>query len=209
MPVRSLFMTGLLAMLLAVWPIVESQAATHASTRAYAAAMERMHQHMHQPLSGDPDIDFVRQMIPHHQGAVEMAKVELKYGRDPALKRFSRWVITAQEQEIGVMQNWLRRRDNGAAPKDATDYYGEAMSRMHHRMMINYSGDADVDFVRGMIAHHQGAVDMAKILAAYGADPEIHSLADGIYRAQTAEIAWQQQWLANPSAPHAFPFLNF
>jgi len=54
--------------------------------------------------------------------------------------------------------------------------YMAAMQTMHKDMMVDYTGDADVDFVRGMIPHHQGAIDMAKIVKAFGSDPEIRAL---------------------------------
>lgn len=173
--------------------------ATGASTRAYEAAMATMHQNMRAELSGNPDIDFVRQMIPHHQAAVDMAKIQLKYGRDEQLKSLSRWIIRSQEVEIGFMKNWLYRRDNGAVIKGAHDYYGDAMATMHHGMMIDYTGNADVDFVRGMIPHHQGAADMASILFTHGTDPDLNALAKDIWGAQTQEIAWMKNWLAEHS----------
>lgn len=175
------------------------------STHAYEQVMAAMHQRMSQPLSGNADVDFVRQMIPHHQAAVAMAKIQLAYGKDEGLKTFSRWVIAAQEQEIGYMKQWLRRRDNGRSYPGAKDYYGPAMQQMHHAMMIDYTGDADVDFARGMIAHHQGAVAMAGILMAHGTDPELRTLGDAVFRAQTYEIAWQQYWLAHPHSGVSFP----
>jgi uncharacterized protein (DUF305 family) len=72
----------------------------------------------------------------------------------------------------------------------------EANDRMHQAMAIEFTGDADADFIRGMIPHHQGAVEMAKIVLEHGKDPEVRKLAEGIIAAQEAEIAWMQEWLA-------------
>jgi uncharacterized protein (DUF305 family) len=73
--------------------------------------------------------------------------------------------------------------------------FSEANNKMHKDMMIEYRGDADIDFVRGMIAHHQGAIDMAKVELQYGKDPEMRKLAEGVIKAQEAEITEMQTWL--------------
>jgi uncharacterized protein (DUF305 family) len=78
----------------------------------------------------------------------------------------------------------------------ATVGYEAAMKKMHKDMAIKYTGNADVDFVRGMIPHHQGAIDMAKVVIAHGKDPEIRKLAEGVVTAQEAEIKQMQDWLA-------------
>jgi uncharacterized protein (DUF305 family) len=72
----------------------------------------------------------------------------------------------------------------------------EANDLMHKGMAIEYTGNADIDFIRGMIPHHQGAVDMAKIVLEHGKDPEVRKLAEEVIAAQEAEIKWMQEWLA-------------
>jgi len=60
------------------------------------------------PMTGDPDHDFAAMMIPHHQGAVDMAKAELLYGKDPVLRRLAQEIIVTQEQEINIMTMRLK-----------------------------------------------------------------------------------------------------
>jgi uncharacterized protein (DUF305 family) len=75
--------------------------------RDLMAAMTRMDQAMQAPMSGDVDRDFAAMMIPHHQAAIDMARVELRDGRDPAMRELARQVIAAQEAEIARMRGFL------------------------------------------------------------------------------------------------------
>lgn len=77
-------------------------------------AMGVMHHDMTQaPTNGVPDHDFVAMMIPHHQGAIDMAKALLLYGKDPALRNLAQGIITEQQNEIRLMQAWLQRHQAG------------------------------------------------------------------------------------------------
>ena len=80
------------------------------STKGYREANAKMHRDMEIGFSNDADADFVRSMIPHHQGAIDMAKVVLQYGKDEQAKKWATDVIREQEREIAEMQAWLKKR---------------------------------------------------------------------------------------------------
>ena len=84
----------------------------------------------------------------------------------------------------------------GAQMTDAAKAFAAANTKMHADMTLDFTGDADTDFVRGMIPHHQGAIDMANVVLKYGKDAELRRLAKGIIAAQDKEIAFMKAWLA-------------
>ena len=80
------------------------------ATKAYMEAMKKMDGPMMQGVQGaDPDVAFVQAMIPHHQGAIDMARTVLQFGKDDEVKAWANEIITAQESEIAKMQEWLKQ----------------------------------------------------------------------------------------------------
>lgn len=79
------------------------------STRAFGDANAKMHRDMAIAYTGNPDTDFVSGMIPHHQGAIDMAKVVLQFGKNEQTKKWANEIIVAQEREIAEMREWLVR----------------------------------------------------------------------------------------------------
>lgn len=82
-------------------------AASSPSTAAYEAVLTKMHDDQQIGFTGDADSDFARHMILHHQGAIDMAQVELQYGRDPTLREMAEKIIADQQREIDMFRKWL------------------------------------------------------------------------------------------------------
>lgn len=145
---------------------------------------------------GDPatyDQRFLTAMISHHRGAIQMAEAIKTTATHPELKAFAEKVITDQTAEIATMEKLLAT-PSGSAP-DPMD-----MSGMNHGPMDM----TEVEFLDGMVVHHQGAVTMATEALTQATRPEIKALAQTIIDAQTPEVAqlqaWRTEWYAQEPA---------
>ena len=98
--------------------------------------------------------------------------------------------LAAQEVDHSAMGHDMAASDDPVVQK-----WIEVNDRMHAGMAIEFSGNPDIDFVRGMIAHHIGAVEMARVVIEHGTDPQIRALAEEIVVAQEAEIEMMRAWL--------------
>jgi len=81
------------------------------SSLAFQGINAKMHEAMNIAYTGNADLDFVKGMVPHHQGAVEMAKTVLAFGKDPQIRRLAEEIIKAQESEIALMNEWLKKSE--------------------------------------------------------------------------------------------------
>lgn len=109
------------------------------------------------------------------------------------------------DMDHGSMDHGSMAKTSSKAAADApsTKAFEKAGMAMHMAMKQTYTGDADRDFLTGMIPHHQGAIDMAKIVLTYGKDPQVKALAQGIVAAQEKEIAEMKAMLAAMDKPAA------
>ncbi len=171
----------------------------------YTKSMTSMHNEMIVGMGyNDPDTAFAKGMLGHHRGAVDMAKIELKYGTDETMRKLAQDIIDSQQVEIDVMNKWLASHPDAPKPKPNTEAmqeaYAKGMNTMHSDMMLGIADpEADMAFARGMLPHHIGAVDMAKVQLKYGTDEEMRKLAQDIINAQEPEIEIMQDWIGRTS----------
>lgn len=168
----------------------------------YTKSMTDMHNEMMVGMAyNDPDTAFAKSMLGHHHGAVDMAKIELKYGNDETMRQLAQDIIDSQQLEIDIINKWLASHPDAPKPKPNTQAmqqaYTAGMQAMHDDMMTGIANPVpDMAFARGMLPHHRGAVDMAMIQLQYGTDKEMRKLAQDIIDAQQPEIIWLQEWIA-------------
>ncbi len=168
----------------------------------YTKSMTDMHNEMMVGMAyNDPDTAFAKSMLGHHHGAVDMAKIELKYGTDETMRKLAKDIIDSQQLEIDIINKWLASHPDAPKPKPNTQVMQQAytvgMQAMHDNMMTGIANPVpDMAFASGMLPHHRGAVDMAMVQLQYGTDKEMRKLAQDIIDAQQPEIIWLQEWIA-------------
>jgi len=124
--IRRLILRGVLVMVVVLGGMARGDADRAVGFRAMMEdAVARLHAAMNVPFSGEADRDFARMMIPHHQGAIDMALVELRHGRDKRLKRLAQEIIVSQQQEIGVMHLALGEEVSRAPAPTQIQAHGE------------------------------------------------------------------------------------
>jgi uncharacterized protein (DUF305 family) len=91
--------------------MIQAQSSADPDWSELMASMDKMRMAMGAiKPSGNNDVDFVRLMLPHHQAAIDMARTQLLYGKDPQMRELAQKIITAQQSEIELMQRWLKQQ---------------------------------------------------------------------------------------------------
>ena len=145
------------------------------------------------------DKAFINAMVPHHQGAIEMARVALENAEHEEIQEVSRNIVSTQQSEIEELKS-IKQEEFGTSnvPMEMSMEQMRGMGMMMDPQQLANQKPFDEAFIDAMIPHHQSAIEMAQVAYRESDNPEIKALAEGIVDAQTREIAqmegWRQQW---------------
>ncbi|WP_291650183.1 DUF305 domain-containing protein [Clostridium sp.] len=146
------------------------------------------------PNTGNVNLDFVLEMIPHHEGGINMAKAIVKYGSNPEVKKIAENIITSQEAQIPIMQQLKDKfeKEKPSSKADSEKYlaeYNKIKDKMFKEMQgVEITDNVDANFLQEMIYHHEGAIGMAKDILKYTKDPELRRLAENIVTTQSKGV---------------------
>ena len=215
---KSLFAAGCSALALAACsPAAEPPAAPEAeastqtpepmamSQTPFSAAETRMHEAMMAATGADAGETWARKMIPHHQGALDMSESVLRDTQDADIRRMAQKTIEMQTGDIAELRRWLETNVGAAAGAaapggSAENPYAQVEARMKDAMMAATAADTDQAWARKMIAHHQGALDMAQVVLRESQDADIRRMAQKTIDMQTADIGELRAWLQSHPA---------
>lgn len=210
-----LLLTGLIFMSCAVSQQESAPAPTVAPTQpTEQAGHEKMAEE--EMVEAEFDQMFIDMMVPHHQGAVEMARLAQERAERPEIRQMAEEVIKAQDAEIEQMRQWRQAwygsSDTPSMSEMPALHNMPGMGEAGHAMdmadeveqLRNASEPFDRAFIEAMIPHHQSAIDAARLAEQQATRPEIKELAQAIIEDQQREIdqmnQWLQEWYGNGEA---------
>jgi uncharacterized protein (DUF305 family) len=160
------------------------------SLHAMMSRMEAM------PMTNDPEIDFAKMMIMHHQGATNMSTVQKQEGNSDTLKRFSQKVITAQTMEIQELNAILATETvNNSVPAHSMEHMAHMMKMDQMADVQLITGDLDNDYATLLILHHNSAIEDAEAYLMYGNNAQLKMMAQKMIDDQKKEIEELSNWL--------------
>lgn len=153
--------------------------------------------------SDEADKEFAKNMLAHHQAAISLAKLELKYGKDETLLRLAQDTATAQQTEIDILKQWLKnppdtKKSNNSLVKAMQADYEQNAQDMTGAMVKGVSANtADMMFALTLLPHHKGALAMAETELKFGKDKAMRQMAISMISSQQGEITLMKNWLAS------------
>ena len=147
------------------------------------------------------DRQFIDMMVPHHQGATQMAGIALTRGEHPQITRLARAIVAAQDREIVQMKAWRKAwYGSDRTPSTMATLPGMTAAQMdmrmgHDMLALKTARPFDKAFIGAMLPHHESAIAAAKLELARGAHPELKALALGIIEAQAREVGLMTAYL--------------
>ncbi|WP_195263923.1 MULTISPECIES: DUF305 domain-containing protein [unclassified Clostridium] len=146
------------------------------------------------PNTGNVNLDFVLEMIPHHEGGINMAKAIVKFSSNPEVKKIAENIITSQEAQIPIMQELKAKfeKEKPSSKANSEKYleeYNKVKDKMFKEMQdVEITNDINANFLQEMIYHHEGAIGIAKDVLKYTKDPELRKLAENIVTTQSKGV---------------------
>jgi uncharacterized protein (DUF305 family) len=141
------------------------------------------------------DERFIDAMVPHHEGAVDMAEVALKNAEHEVVRQLAEDIVSAQEAEIRELKS-IKQEEFGTSkiPMDMSAEQMQGMGMETDPRSLAKANPFDKAFIDAMIPHHRSAIEMAEVAARETNNPEIKDLAKDIVEAQRREISQMEQW---------------
>ena len=149
-------------------------------------------------MTGDFDLDFANMMIEHHQGAIDMSKIEVTKGTDEKIKGMAQNIITKQTEEIGKMQEIIKNYKPSGMEMGKHDELSKDMDDMKAKMNgMQMTGNTDKDFAMMMISHHEMAIKMFKDELSHGMNAHLKQMAQKGISDQANEISEFKSWMSS------------
>lgn len=169
---------------------------THDQNRLMDSMHAMMDRMMAMPKTNDPEMDFSKMMLMHHQGAINMSNVQLQAGTNDSLKRTAQKIISEQQAEIQQFNTILTGSTvDNSDPSFSMEQMDNMMKSAKVADIQIITGDIDNDFATLMIVHHQGAIDNASAYLHHGNNAQLKTMATKIVNAQLMEIQELSDWL--------------
>lgn len=140
------------------------------------------------------DLAFVQEMLPHHESAVDMARIAKERSDRPEIERLADAIITTQRAEISQLRSIATRLQAGGVQAGSLGVPHHMMGMDGDVAALETADPFDRAFLDDMVPHHQGAIEMSRVVLDRGSDPEVRALATAISAAQAKEIEQMQGW---------------